>query len=116
MEFIKYCDYHRVVLMVLPPHSNHTLQPLDVVLFKPLSQAHSNEHTSHLHKVQSLVPIKKGDFFTFFWSAWISSITESLVLKAFKATGIWPMDANIVLRRFASTPKAERSSLSGLSD
>jgi hypothetical protein len=37
MEFIDYCDRHRILLMILPPHSTHTLQPLDVVLFKPLS-------------------------------------------------------------------------------
>ncbi|KAF7574180.1 hypothetical protein PtrM4_058030 [Pyrenophora tritici-repentis] len=40
--------------------------PLDVVLFKPLSQAYSNELTNHLHKAQGLVPIKKGDFFPLF--------------------------------------------------
>ena len=116
MEFIDYCDRHRILLIVLPPHSTHTLQPLDVVLFKPLSQAYSNELTNHLHKAQGLIPIKKGDFFPLFWSAWISSFTESLILKAFEATGIWPMDANVILRRFASTPEAERSSSSGLSD
>ncbi|KAK1918699.1 hypothetical protein P3342_001748 [Pyrenophora teres f. teres] len=65
---------------------------------------------------RSLTLIKKGDFFPLFWSAWISSFTESLILKAFEATGIWPMDANVILRRFASTPDAERSSSSGLSD
>jgi len=116
MEFIDYCDRHRILLIILPLHSTHTLQPLDVVLFKPLSQAYSNELTNHLHKAQGLVPIKKGDFFPLFWSAWISSFTESLILKAFEATGIWPMDANVILRRFASTPEAERSSSSGLSD
>ena len=116
IEFIDYCDRHRILLIVLPPHSTHTLQPLDVVLFKPLSQAYSNELTNHLHKAQGLIPIKKGDFFPLFWSAWISSFTESLILKAFEASGIWPMDANVILRRFASTPEAERSSSSGLSD
>ncbi|KNG46898.1 hypothetical protein TW65_06403 [Stemphylium lycopersici] len=115
MESIDYCDRHRI-LRILPPHSTHTLQPLDVVLFKPLSQAYSNELTNHLHKAQGLIPIKKGDFFPLFWSAWISSFTESLILKAFEAAGIWPMDANVILRRFARTPKAERSSSSGLSD
>jgi hypothetical protein len=116
MEFIDYCDRHRILLVILPPHSTHTLQPLDVVLFKPLSQAYSNELTNHLHKAQGLIPIKKGDFFPLFWSAWISSFTESLILKAFEATGIWPIDANVILRRFASTPEAERSSSSALSD
>jgi hypothetical protein len=116
MEFIDYCDCHRILLIILPPHSTHTLQPLDVVLFKPLSQAYSNMLTNHLYKAQDLIPIKKGDFFPLFWSAWISSFTESLILKAFEATGIWLIDANIILRRFASTPEAERSSSSGLSD
>ncbi|KAF1967979.1 hypothetical protein BU23DRAFT_481995, partial [Bimuria novae-zelandiae CBS 107.79] len=46
--------------------------------------------------------------------AWISSFTESLILKAFEATRIWPMDANVILRRFASTPEAKRSLLLGL--
>jgi hypothetical protein len=66
MEFIDYCDRHRIFLIILPPHSTHTLQPLDVVLFKPLSQAYSNELTNHLHKAQGLIAIKKGDFFSLF--------------------------------------------------
>ena len=37
MEFIDYCDRHRILLIILPPYLTHTLQPLDVVLFKPLS-------------------------------------------------------------------------------
>ncbi|KAF7571799.1 Membrane-bound metallopeptidase [Pyrenophora tritici-repentis] len=116
IEFIDYCDRHRILLIILPPYSTHTLQPLDLVLFKTLSQAYSNELTNHLYKAQGLAPIKKGDFFPLFWSAWISSFTESLILKAFEATGIWPIDANVILRRFASTPEAERSSSLGLSD
>jgi hypothetical protein len=69
MEFIEYCDYHKILLMVLPPHSTHTLQPLDVVMFKPLSQAYLNELTTHLHNTQGLIAVKKGDFFSLFWRA-----------------------------------------------
>jgi hypothetical protein len=86
------------------------------VLFKPLSQAYSNKLTNHLHKAQGLIAIKKGDFFPLFWSTWISSFTENLIFKVFEATGIWLMDAEVILCRFASTPEAERSSLSELSD
>ena len=66
MDFINYCDQHRILLAILPPHSTHTLQPLDVVLFKPLSSAYSAELTTYLQKSQGLVPIKKGDFFPLF--------------------------------------------------
>jgi hypothetical protein len=41
MDFIEYCDQNRILLMVYPPHSTHTLQPLNVVMFKPLSSAYS---------------------------------------------------------------------------
>jgi hypothetical protein len=37
MEFITYCDQHRILLLVFPPHLTHTLQPLDVVMFAPLN-------------------------------------------------------------------------------
>jgi hypothetical protein len=42
MDFIEYCDRNRILLAVYPPHSTHTLQPLDVVMFKPFSSAYSD--------------------------------------------------------------------------
>jgi hypothetical protein len=42
-SFIEYCHQNRILLAIFPPHSTHTLQPLDVVLFKPLSTAYSSE-------------------------------------------------------------------------
>jgi hypothetical protein len=116
MDFIEYCEKRRILLMVFPPHSTHTLQPLDVVMFKPLSQAYTVAHANFLQKAQGLVSIKKGDFFPLFWQAWTSSFTESLILKSFKATGIWPMDPSPVLQKFTHTPSPDRSSPSNLSD
>jgi hypothetical protein len=58
--FINYCDEHRILLCILPPHLTHTLQPLEVVVFKPLSSAYSLELTEHLHRGQGLVPIRRA--------------------------------------------------------
>jgi hypothetical protein len=49
MDFINYCDQNKILLAVLPPHLTYTLQPLDVVMFKPLLTAYSKELTTHLH-------------------------------------------------------------------
>jgi hypothetical protein len=38
MRFINYCDQNHILLAILPPHSTHRLQPLDVGLFAPLAQ------------------------------------------------------------------------------
>lgn len=43
MAFINNCWDLRIILLVLPPHSTHRLQPLDVVLFGLLSLAYSQE-------------------------------------------------------------------------
>jgi hypothetical protein len=55
MDFLNYCNQNRILVMVFPPHSTHTLQPLDVVMFKPLLTAYSNALTKHLHNAQGLV-------------------------------------------------------------
>ena len=107
MDFINYCDQNRILLAVYPPHSTHTLQPLDVVMFKPLSTAYSKELTTHLHKGQGLSVVKKGDFFHLFWKAWIGTFTKELILKSFEATGISPLQPNVILNRFAKgTPES----------
>jgi hypothetical protein len=66
MDFIDYCNKIKTLLATFPPHSTHTLQPLDVVMFKPLSSAYSTELSRHLHRSQELIPIKKDDFFPLF--------------------------------------------------
>ena len=91
-DFIEFCHQNRIILAVLPPHSTQTLQPLDVVCFKPLSSQYSNELDSHLQQSQGLSPLEKGDFFNLFWPAWVSTFTMDLVKQAFKATGISPVN------------------------
>jgi hypothetical protein len=99
-DFIEYCDDHRILLMVFPPHATHSLQPLDVVLFAPLSTAYSTELLILLQQSQGLTPIKKVDFFPLFWAAYKSSFTSQNICKAFEATGIEPRNADVVLQRF----------------
>lgn len=42
-EFLEYCPMHKILLGIYPPHSTHTLQPLHVVMPKPLSTAYSKK-------------------------------------------------------------------------
>jgi hypothetical protein len=109
MDSLDHCDKHRILLAIMPPHSTHTLQPLDVVMFKPLSSSYSNELTTHLHKSQGLIPMKKGDFFPLFWKAWHAASRKELVEKSFKATGIWPMERDVILNRFTKPATNEHA-------
>jgi hypothetical protein len=97
MDFISFCNANKILLIVFSPHSTHSLQPLDVVLFALLSSAYSADLLCYLHRSQGLSSVKKSDFFTLFWSAWETSFKEETVLQSFKATGIFPMDAQVIL-------------------
>jgi hypothetical protein len=102
-DFIDYCNANKILLMVFPPHSTHSLQPLNVVMFSPLSKAYSAELSRHLHRSQGLISVKKGDFLELFWPSWMASFTHKNILKAFEATGVVPANANIILQRFKTT-------------
>lgn len=65
-SFINYCDRHKILLLIYPPHSTHTLQPLDVVCFAPLAANYTKAVTEHLHSSQGLAGVKKADFFRLF--------------------------------------------------
>jgi hypothetical protein len=36
---IAFCIEHAIDLLILPPHTSHVLQPLDVSMFSPLKHA-----------------------------------------------------------------------------
>jgi hypothetical protein len=101
--FIQYCDRHKILLMVFPPHSTHSLQPLDVVVFAPLLTSYSSQLPQYLHASRGLVPVAKADFFLLFWAGYTDSFTRKNILKAFKATGVEPRDVEVVLKRFKTT-------------
>lgn len=100
MDFISYCDQNKILLAVLPPHSTHTLQPLDVCMFKPLSTAYSDEVSDFMDRSQGLVSMSKRDFLPLFYQAWRASFKETTIKKAFEATGLSPFNPEVILQRF----------------
>jgi hypothetical protein len=110
MDFIDYCDRNRILLAIFPPHSTHTLQPLDVCVFKSLSAAYSNKLTEHLNNSQGLSTVAKRDFLSLFWKAWTSTATPQLIKRAFECTGIWPPNSTPILKRFHQETPPEQDS------
>jgi hypothetical protein len=83
-----------VILLCLPPHTSHRLQPLDVSFFKPLSLYYGEELRKWLRcnsgKIVTLWQIS-----SIFGAAFIQSATMKTALKGFEKTGIWPPNKNI---------------------
>jgi hypothetical protein len=99
LKFIEWADQHRIILLILPPHSTHRLQPLDVSLFSPLATAYSNQITKLMSNSLGLVSMSKREFWPLFKVAWDISFTVQNINSGFSKTGIWPFNPDMVLSR-----------------
>lgn len=116
MGFIEYCNDNNILLAVSPPHATHTLQPLDVCTFKPLSNAYSTQLVGYLQDGQESLNINKGDFFPLFWRSWASVFKHPLIKRSYEAIDIHPTNPEVILKKFAkeaSDPDSSQSVLSG---
>ena len=62
MEFIRYADKHRVIVMVLPSHTTDRLQPLDISLFSPLATTYTKHLDAYITNGLGLVSMTKRTF------------------------------------------------------
>src|SRR5579859_1150818 len=102
--FITYCMDNHIHLMVLPPHTSHSTQPLDVGIFGPLKKAMASE----------LAPIigtqigrpQKAEWLEAFVNAHHKVFKRSNILGGFHGTVIHPFYLDIVLKQYRneSTP------------
>jgi hypothetical protein len=97
MRFLEAADRLRIMVFIMPPHSTHRLQPLDVGLFGPLSTAYSDELDKLQHNGWSLVSMTKRLFYMLFREAWKIAFIEEHINNAFQKTGIWPYNPEIVI-------------------
>jgi hypothetical protein len=102
---LDYCDKARIIIGLLPAHSTHIMQPLDVGCFGPLSQAYSKA----LEEMQSSLPLASGitqaDFWRLFEHSWVVSFTEKNIISSFEATGLYPFSPEKVLNKIPERPK-----------
>jgi hypothetical protein len=106
MKFFDYCDKNKILLVTYPPHSTHSLQPLDVGIFSPLSGAYSKELEEFLHISLGLSHITKRDFFRLFIPAWRRALTSENIISSWKTVGIQPFNPEIILQRFSKEPES----------
>ena len=86
-------------MAVLPPHTTHWLQPLDVGIFSPLSNAYTKQLDDWLEASYDMTGMQKQEFWRLFNSAWTEALTEKNILSAFEATEIQPINSSRVLQK-----------------
>jgi hypothetical protein len=98
MKFLDWCEKHKTLLAVYPPHSTHRLQPLDVSVFAHLATYYSQALDDSIRKSEGRTSISKRDFFSLLWSAFEQAFTKKNMASAWSSTGIWPFDPQKVLK------------------
>ena len=81
-NFISHCIQNRITLFILPPHTSHLLQPLDVAIFGPLKKR-LTAALSHLNQAQ-LVRIQKIEWI----EAYIQARSEACTRKILNPHGV----------------------------
>ncbi len=95
-KVIDFCTDNNIILLCLPSHTTHILQPLDVGFFQPLSTAyrkHLDEHTN-LGKGYS---IDKTDFLRLIQLARKNAATEKNIKHAWQKSGLFPVDSESLI-------------------
>lgn len=91
---ITFCRENNIILLTLPPHASHKMQPLDKGFFAPLKTAFSSEcdkwMTTNCGK-----PITQKQMAMLFNQAYSRTATIAICQKSFEATGLYPFNPDI---------------------
>ena len=93
-QFIKFSAEHRIIIICLPSHTTHALQPCDVGVFGPLARAWKSCVT---RASQENIPITKSNLLRYYHEARSTALKATTIQSAFRKTGIHPLDRNAVL-------------------
>lgn len=91
MDIINLARVHGVIIVCIPPHTSHRLQPLDVAFMKPFKSYYSSEIETWLaaHPFRSITVYH---FSSLMGRAYIRAATIEVAINGFKKTGISPFD------------------------
>jgi len=90
-KFLEYADAHNIVVLCLPPHTTHRLQPCDVGVFGPLSNAWKTEVQKCFLQGES---VNRYNLIELYSKARLVSFKPSTIQAAFRTTGIYPFNRN----------------------
>jgi len=92
-RFCKFAANHNILIICLPSHTTHALQPCDVACFGPLASAWKSEVNS---ASAEYMEVTKQNLLVFYTKAREHALKKSTIISAFTKTGIWPFNHNVL--------------------
>lgn len=84
------CREHGVIMLTLPPHTSHRLQPLDLTYFGPIKTAYNQECENHMAD-RFGQPITQYDIVELFTNAYNRCSNLQKAASGFRSAGIYPL-------------------------
>ena len=101
-QFLEHCNQNNIHILLLPPHTSHLLQPLDVDIFAPLKKTMTNQLDriirSQIHKIQ------KHEFIKCYYNARNIALTKHNIESAWRGAGLLPFCPSKVCRTVSNEP------------
>jgi hypothetical protein len=94
-ELIQAAIDNNVILVELPEHTSHWLQPWDKSVFGPFKKAY-NAECNKLMSDNPGVTVSRNNFCSLMSAAWKSSVTPLNLRSGFRSTGIFPFNPAII--------------------
>jgi hypothetical protein len=104
LEFMKYCLRFDIEIFVLPPHSTHLTQPLDVGVFQLLKLAHQKALRKHIR--EGFLNFKRSDLVARLQKIIDESFTKHNIINGFERSGIFPPDGTEVIQKLKEKQKS----------
>jgi hypothetical protein len=91
--FCKFAADNKIIIICLPSHTTHALQPCDVACFGPLASAWKSEINA---ASAEYLEITKRNLLEFYTKARERALKKSTIVSAFAKTGIWPLNRHVL--------------------
>ena len=92
-HFCSFAEKHNIIVLCLPSHTTHHLQPCDMGVFGPLNSTWKAE----VNKASCRwIPIQKTNLLAYYAQAHTKAFTSVIIHSAFKKTGIHPFNQEAI--------------------
>jgi hypothetical protein len=95
LTLTEWAQKNNVILFVLPPHSSHLTQPLDVGIFGPFKSMFRNECHTYM-KLNPGMSITKYNLAELTSKPYIKAMRPENLMSAFRKAGVYPFNCQVI--------------------
>ena len=92
---VEWARKHNIILFVLPPHTSHILQPLDVGIFGPLKTMYYSQCQNYMRQHPGEI-IGRWNICRIICAVYYKAFSSNNLISAFRKTGIMPLNKSAI--------------------